>query len=189
MRRILLMGTSLFLSAVLYNSVIIPLGLITGGIHGIAGILYYAYGIKSSVSLFLLFLFLLGISYLFLGKERTLGSAFFSFCYPFLVEFTSFLNNYFPIPSSWSIRIILLSSMISSITSFMMYKSKYSNGGLPILSQILYEKNHISIAKSSFLMNLSILLIGFIFLQKNIMYSILFLGMQTIFLNCLLKKM
>ena len=188
-RRICLMGVSLFLSAVLYNTLILPLKLITGGIHGLAEIIYYVYGIKSSISLFFFCLILLGISYLFLGKERTIGSAFFSFCYPFLVEITSPLNSLIEINNSWKLIVVILSGTISASLAFMMYKSRYSNGGLPILSQILYEKNHIAIAKSSFFINLMILIIGsFIFQKDSIYYSLLFLTIQHTILKFLLKK-
>ncbi|MBQ6135318.1 MAG: YitT family protein [Bacilli bacterium] len=187
--RLCLMGVSLFLSAVLYNVLILPLRLITGGIHGIAEIIYYVSGIKSSISLFFLCLILLGISYLFLGKERTIGSAFFSFSYPLLVELTSPLNNLIEINNSWKFIIVILGGTISAILSFMMYKSRYSNGGLPILSQILYEKYHLAIAKTSFLINLIILIIGSLIFQKNsIYYSLLFLVVQSTILKFLLKK-
>ena len=55
---------------------------------------------------------------------------------------------------------VLLAGILSGVANGLMYKSGYSNGGFPIVSQILYEKHNISISKSSLVINVTIVLIG-----------------------------
>ena len=65
-----------------------------------------------------------------------------------------------------------------------MYKSGYSNGGLPIISQILYEKYQISIAKTSMIMNIIIVCIGGLFFgTTNVLYAIIYLYINNIVMD------
>ena len=58
--RIILISVSLILSAILYNVLLLPLSLVTGGTSGISTITYYLYDIDPSIMLsILLFLSLI----------------------------------------------------------------------------------------------------------------------------------
>ena len=90
--RVTLMLISLLLNAVLYNLFLLPLNLVTGGTPGIATITHYVYGINPAIMLFFLSLACVIVSFLYLGKERTLGTLMALFVYPILVQLTSPLN-------------------------------------------------------------------------------------------------
>ena len=65
-----------------------------------------------------------------------------------------------------------------------MYKSGYSNGGFPIISQILYEKHKISIAKTNLVINTSIVLLGAVFFGwTNALYAMVFLYINSIVMD------
>ena len=180
---ILLMFISMLLNAVLYNLFLLPLNLVTGGTPGIATITHYVYGINPSIMLFFLSLACVIISFLYLGEERTTGTLLALFTYPILVQLTSPLNR---IVSSEPdiLLLVIFAGVISGVANGLMYKTGYSNGGFPIISQILYEKKQISISKSSLFINVCIVLIGSIFFgTTTALYAIIFLYINNIVLD------
>ena len=183
-QKIILMCISVFLSSFIYSFLIFPLNLVTGGVNGIAIILNHFYPINPSISIFFLQLICLFLSFLFLGKERTTKSAFFSLSYPLLIEIMGKLKDFIIIDTSDKLLIVIFAGLVSGITTSLMYKSGYSNGGLPILSQILFEKYKIAIAKSSMLINSTIVIVGSIYVGfNNLLYALLFLSIQSRVLN------
>ena len=181
--RVLLMFISMILNAVLYNLFLLPLNLVTGGTPGIATITHYVYDINPSIMLFVLSLACVIISFLYLGKERTMGTLLALFTYPILVQLTSPLNK---IVSSEPdiLLLVIFSGVMSGVANGLMYKTGYSNGGFPIISQILYEKKQISISKSSLFINVIIVLIGSIFFgTTTALYAIIFLYINNIVLD------
>lgn len=181
------MGISLTLSATLYNIFLLPLNLVTGGTQGIATITNYIYEIDPALMIFLLSAACAVFSFLYVGIERTAGTLLASIVYPLLVKITSPLGTIIPIDTTDMLLIVLFAGVISGIANGLMYKTGYSNGGFPVVSQVLYEKKQISIAKSSLFINASIVLAGsFFFGSTNAMYAIIFLYINNIVLDKML---
>ena len=66
----------------------------------------------------------------------------------------------------------------------MMYKTGFSNGGLPIISQILYEKFKIPISKSSLIINGVIVIMGGVFFGWTmVMYALIVLYINSFMLD------
>ena len=64
------------------------------------------------------------------------------------------------------------------------YKTGYSNGGFPVISQILFEEKQVPISKSSLAINVSIVLVGaYFFGITNALYAIIFLYINGIVLD------
>ena len=181
--RAILMFVSLLLSAILYNLFLLPLNLVTGGTPGIATITYYLYDINPSIMLFLLSLACFIISLLFLGIKRTTGTLLASFAYPILIYITQPVGSLIS-ENPDKLLLVIFAGVLSGIANGLMYKTGYSNGGFPIISQILYEKKNISIAKSSLVINVTIVLLGSIFFgTTNALYAIIFLYINNIVLD------
>ena len=64
---------SLFISALVFNLLLYPTNLITGGMNGVAIILNHIFDISPSLIILIGSVLLLGISYLFLGLDQTGG--------------------------------------------------------------------------------------------------------------------
>ena len=174
---------SLILSAVLYNLFLLPLKLVTGGVPGIATITHYLYGIKSSIMIFLLSAACVTISFMYLGVKRTAATLLATIIYPIFVQLTSPLNKII-VGDKDTLLLVIFSGVISGIANGLMYKTGYSNGGFPIISQILYEKKQISISKSSLLINVSIVILGSLFFgTTNALYAIVFLYINNLVLD------
>jgi len=182
--RITLMGISLLLCATLYNLFLLPLNLVTGGTNGIATITNYVYDIDPALMLFLLSAACSIFSLMYVGIERTAGTIIASCIYPILVKLTSPLATIIQIGANDILLLVIFAGVISGIANGLMYKSGYSNGGFPIVSQVLYERKRIPVAHSSLLINVTIVAIGTMFFGKTkMMYAIIFLYINSIVLD------
>ena len=88
-KRYLQMIISLFFSAIIYNFLIEPSRITTGGVNGIALILKYISHITPAITIFIVSAILLVFSYIFLGKERTKGTLVATIVYPLFVYLTN----------------------------------------------------------------------------------------------------
>lgn len=182
--RIILMGASLFLSAILYNVFLLPLSLVTGGTQGVATITHYLYDINPATMLFLLSIACAILSLMFLGVKRTVGTLVASIVYPLLVQLTSPLNGLIDAENIDMLLMVLFAGVISGVANGLMYKTGYSNGGFPVISQILFEEKQVPISKSSLAINVSIVLVGaYFFGITNALYAIIFLYINGIVLD------
>ena len=184
LKRIFLMSISLLLSAVLYNMFLLPLNLVTGGTNGIATITNYVYGINPAFMILILSVACAIFSFMYLGVKRTMGTLVASLVYPLLVQLTSPLNNIMSGEPVDVLLMVLFAGVLSGVANGLMYKTGYSNGGFPVISQVLFERKHISVAKSSLVINVTIVLIGAMFFgTTNALYAIIFLYINNIILD------
>jgi len=178
------MGISLTLSAFLYNIFLLPLNLVTGGTQGIATITKHVYEIDPALMIFLLSAACTIFSLMYVGVERTAGTIIASIMYPLLVKLTSPLATFIPINTKDILLIIIFAGVISGLANGLMYKTGYSNGGFPVVSQVLYERHQIPVAKSSLFINVLIVAVGTHFFgTTNTMYAIIFLYINSIILD------
>lgn len=182
--RYLIMIISLLLSALLYNLLLQPTKIVMGGVNGLAVINNYVNKINPSLTIFVISAIMLLLSYFFLGKNRTKGTLIATFAYPALVQLTSYLTKSIYIDMSDLLVISIFIGVISGIANGMLYKTGFSNGGLPIISQILYEYYHIPIGKSNFIINLIIIILGStIFGTTMIMYAVIIIFINSMIVD------
>ena len=175
---------SLFISALVYNMFLLPLSLVTGGTSSIATITYYLYDIDPSIMIFLISAACLLLSFLYLGVERTTGSILACIAYPIIVKLTSNINQIIYIDTSDILLIVIFAGVLSGVASGLMYKSGYSSGGLPIISQILFEQFKISVVTSSMIINIIIIIIGsFFFGITNALYAAILLYINNLVID------
>ncbi len=182
--RILLMGASLLVTAILYNVFLLPLSLVTGGTNGVATITHYLYGINPAIMLLLLSIACAILSLMYLGPKRTAGTLVASVVYPLLVQLTSPLTALISQSNTDMLLMVLFAGVLSGIANGLMYKTGYSNGGFPVISQILFEEKQIPVGKSSLAINITIVIVGaYFFGITNALYAIIFLYINSIVLD------
>lgn len=178
--RIIILTISLLLSAIVYNVFLLPLNLVSGGTSGIATITKALYGINPALMIFIISAACVVISFMYLGKEKTMTTIAASIIYPILVELTKPLANHFASEAD-VLLLVIFAGVIGGTANGLIYRSGYNNGGLSVISQLLYEKKKISVAKSSFAMNGLVVLIGAIFFgTTNALYAIVYLYINNI---------
>lgn len=179
--RILLITVSLILSAFVYNLFLLPLSIVSGGTSSIGTIAYYLYEIDPAITIFFVSGICSILGFMYLGKERTTGTIIASLAYPLIVEIVYKLVGNIQIDPSDTLLMVLFAAVLGGVSNGLMYKSGYSSGGLPTISQILYEKFRISVAKSSFTMNFIIIIVGsYFFGLTNALYAVIFLYIYSI---------
>lgn len=184
LRRILILLASLLVLSLVYNLLLLPTDLVAGGVNGIAIITNYVYGIDSSIMILLISLACLLFSFMYLGTERTLGSLLATFIYPLFVKLTAIITQGITINYDDKFLIIIFAGVIGGLANGFIYKTGFSNGGLPIISQILYKYHKIPIAKSSMVINASIIIVGSIFFGWSMMmYAIILVFINNMMID------
>ena len=180
----LLMTSSLVVNAILYNLFLFPLDLVTGSAQGVGTITYHLYHIDPAIMVLYISVACVLISFMYLGIKKSLGTILASLAYPIFIAIFTPLNSVIQAKPDDMLIIVIFAGILQGIANGLMYRSGYSNGGFPIISQILDEKYKIPVAKSSLLINLAIVFVGGIFFGSiNVMYAIIFLYINDIVLN------
>ena len=174
-QRFAILFVSLLLSAVVFNLFLLPLNLVVGGTGGVATITKALYDINPALMIFLLSLACVIISYMYLGKEKTMTTIAASIIYPILVELTSPLNAYFPKDAD-TLLIVIFAGFLGGISAGLIYKTGYNSGGFNAITQILFEQKQIALAKSNLVINgIIVCLGGFFFGANHALYAIIYL--------------
>lgn len=156
------MATGCLIASCSINLFVVPSHLLTGGVTGIAMIVYYLVELPIGVQTFLYNIPLLVASYKFLGKEYTIdiiiGTTIFSFC----LDATRFLNAYAPVDD------LMLASIYGGIFNGVGYgivfRMNGSTGGFDILGAIVRKFYSMNIGSTIFAFNCCIVGVsGFLF--------------------------
>lgn len=183
-KRITMLFVSLFFSAIVYNLFLLPVNLVTGGAGGIATITNYVYGIDPALMILIVSITCALLSLMYLGPEVTAVTILASLLYPFFVKITEPLTDIIQIDYSDMFTITLFAGVLNGIANGLMYKTGYNNGGLPVISQILEKYCKIPIAKTSAVINITVVLIaGVFFGSTNVMYAIILIYLNSIIIN------
>ncbi len=175
---------SLLILSLVFNIFLVSTNIVSGGINGIAIIFKNLYKIDPSIIMFIVSIILLLLSFIFLGIERTTGSIVATFIYPLLVKLTSNITELIVVDTSDLILVSIFVGIIGGFANGLIYKTGFSNGGLPIISQILYDKLGIPPGKSSLFINGIIVFIGGIFFGFTmVMYALIIIYINSIILE------
>lgn len=183
-RRYIILIISLFISALYFNLLQLPTQIVTGGSTGISIILKYFFNFNPSTVIFIISVVLLIIGTFFLGFENTSGALVSTIVYPIFVEMTSNIGDYLVIDLSDKILISIFIGVLSGITTGLVYKVGFSNGGISIISEIISKYKKISISTVSFVTNMMIVLIGGLSFGWNmVMYAAIILYIYSVVLD------
>lgn len=182
--RLVLLFVSIILSAVIYNIFLLPLSLVTGGSSGIATITYYLFDIDPAIMILLISIATALIGLMYLGYRKTIGSIIASILYPLMVQLTLPLSHLLN-PSEVDILLmVIFAGVLSGVANGLMYRTGYNMGGFSTISQILYEHKKISVAKSTLVLNVIVVLLGsFFFGATNALYAIILLYITSLVMD------
>lgn len=167
-----------FLTAFSFNKLIIPAGLLSGGLTGISQIINHFTSINLGVLYFAFNVPLLILGYIQLGKRFSLYTIF----------STSVLSTFLyliPIGEIWTDDILIsaiFGGIFASSGAGLVLRRGGSQGGLDILSRVIAKYKNITVGKTNLLINIIIMIIsGFIFGSEIVLYTIIliFMSMKT----------
>lgn len=183
-RRYIILLASLFVSACYFNLLQLPTQIVTGGSSGVSIIIKHYFGISPSIVIFMISAILLVVGAIFLGMEKISGAIVSTLVYPFMVEFTSGIGDFITVDLSDKILISIFIGVLSGITTGLVYKVGFSNGGISIISEIIARYKKIPISGVSFTTNMIIVLFGGAAFGWNmVMYAAIILYIYSIVLD------
>lgn len=173
-KRIIEFVLGCFVVAFSYNIFIAPNSIVPGGVGGIAIILNKLFNVDYAMIIFILNIFLLLLSLILLGKQKTSASILGSILFPIFVRLTEYLNVWLQI----DISNVLLSSIIGGILfglgAGLIFKAGFTTGGTDIINQIISKYFKITLGKSMLVSDGLIVISSALFFGINhMLYSIL----------------
>lgn len=172
----------LLLAAFSFNFFFAPYNLVAGGVSGLALIIHKVFSLDESLFIMVINLLLLGLSFLFLGKEKTKNTILGSLLFPIFINITSPIIPFIDISELELIVISILGGFLSGVGYGIIFKSGYTSGGTDILNQIIEKYMHIPMSISIIFIDGAITLCGcFIFGLPLMVYSFISLILISIF--------
>ena len=163
----------LLLMAISFNLFQAPYNIASGGVTGLSIIVKKFLPINEALFIFLVNQSLIILSFLVLGKKRTINTILGSLLLPVFIELTSFLPQ---IPDLDYILIAIIGGVIQGIGLGLIYKNGFTSGGTDILNQIAEVKYKIPINKSLIAIDGTIVILTAVaFGIPNMIYSFIML--------------
>ena len=171
-----IISAALLLSATCYNVFLLPLNIVSGGSGGVATITKYAFNIDQAIMIFIVQMICLILCLLVLGKDKATKTLYLSLAYPLFVRITEFISDIIEFNTDDLFIVAIFAAVLSGIASGLIYKQGYNSGGFSVISQIMFEKFNISVAKTSLFLNTIIIAIAsYYFGPTKAMYAIIYL--------------
>lgn len=179
-KRFLIMLCGLFISSFAFNLFFAPNNIVVGGISGLSLIIKEYFHIKPSLFISIASAFLIIISFIFIGKEKTLNTLIVVIIYPIFIEATSKITNHIDLETSSLLLTIIFGGALDGLASGLILKEGFSAGGTQIITQIMYKYLHMSLGKSSLIVNSLIIITAiFTFGITKSMYAVIALYISS----------
>ena len=164
------------LVALAFNLFMSPNNLVAGGVSGFSLILKHFFGLNSSTIISIANVFLIILSFLVLGKEKTKATILGSILFPVFVSLTEHLSTYISFKESEMILIAIFGGALQGLGAGLIFRAGYSTGGTDILNMIISKVFKMSLGNSMFFTDGIIIVIGaFVFGFNHLMYSLIIL--------------
>lgn len=178
--------TGTYIVALSYNLFLKPNSLVVGGTTGLSIIFNKLFGWDTNMFILLSGLFLLVISYLFLGVNKSRHNVLGALIFPLLVYLSAplaeFILPYINIKDF--IVIVMIAGVTYGLGFGIIYKAGFSTGGFDIIMQILNKYMKMPEGNASFISNIVVVLCGLpLFGISNTVYSSIVLYMEQLVTN------
>ena len=175
-KRIIEFVLGCFVVAITYNLFIAPIKLVPGGVGGIAIIINGLTNIDNALIIFILNIFLLLLSFILLGTEKTSASILGTILFPIFVWLTEDINVWLQIDNSKILLSAISGGILYGLGAGLIFKAGFTTGGTDIVNQILSKYFKITIGRSMlFSDGLIVLASSYFFGINHMLYSILVL--------------
>ena len=169
------------LVAIAYNLFLASNNLVPGGVSGLAVVLNYLFNVNNALFVFIVGIFLLLLSYILLGKEKTKYSILGTIIFPIFMELTVNINKLIPMDTSQLLLSSIFGGVIYGFGIGLIFKAGFTTGGTDIVNQILSKYLKLSIGNSMLITDgLIVAFSAIVFGPIHLMYSILVLYIISI---------
>lgn len=185
--RFLIFIICLYSLALVFNLLLVPTNIVSGGTNGVAVLLHETLKIDSTISVTIIYMLMLILSFIFLDIENTISLILATIIYPVFVELTANITNFITIDYSNMIVISLFAGILTGVIMGVILKIGFNPGGLIVIAQIIYKYFKISISKvNSIISFITVALAGYFIGLNSVLYAIIVIYLTNIFTDKML---
>lgn len=170
--RYIMLLSGCLIVAFAFNLFFLRYDIVCFGVSGIS-IVLANFGVNPSMFILLANIFLMIISYFFLGVEDVKNQLVGALIYPIFVELTLKITNLIDLGEIEFIVIAIMGGVLAGIGYGLIYKSGFSTGGTDVLGNLICKYSKISMGNAMMFVNVAIIVLGkIVFSWKIVMYAI-----------------
>lgn len=172
LKRYLMLLSGCLIVAFAFNLFFLRYDIVCFGVSGIS-IVLAKFGVNPAMFIMGANIFLLIISYFFLGVEDVKNQLVGAIIYPIFVSLTAKITNLIDLGNIEFIIIAVMGGVIAGVGYGLIYKSGFSTGGTDVIGNLICKYSKISMGNAMMFVNISIIAIGkIVFPWKIVMYAI-----------------
>jgi len=149
----------LLLVSISFNLFLSPNNIVAGGVSGLAIVIHKLCNINESSFILVINIFLILISWIFLGKEKTKNTILGSLLFPIFTFLTERIRIWIPLELD-KFLIAILGGALSGLGYGLIFKNNFTTGGTDILNQITEKYFKIPMSKSILYVDGIIVMLG-----------------------------
>ena len=173
--------SGMFIFSFAFSFFLLPNNLVFGGVSGLSIIFKELFNFDTSLFILITSIVLLILSFIILGKEKTIGSILGSLLLPLFLELTDLLTDVIVIDNVELIVSAIFGGFLGGVGLGLVYKAGFTTGGTDIVNQILHKLVKISIGKAMFIVDIIIVSSSiFVFGFNTFMYAVIVLYLMTV---------
>lgn len=171
-KRYAMLLTGCLIVAFAFNLFFLRYNIVCFGVSGIS-IVLAKFGVNPSIFIMVANIFLIVISYFFLGVEDVKNQIVGALIYPVFVELTLKITDLIQLDNIEFIIISVMGGILAGIGYGLIYKSGFSTGGTDVIGNLICKYSKISMGNAMMFVNVSIIVVGkMVFSWKIVMYAI-----------------
>lgn len=172
LKRYLMLLSGCLIVAFAFNLFFLRYDIVCFGVSGIS-IVLAKFGVNPAMFIMGANIFLLIISYFFLGVEDVKNQLVGAIIYPIFVSLTAKITDLIDLGNIEFIIIAVMGGVIAGVGYGLIYKSGFSTGGTDVIGNLICKYSKISMGNAMMFVNISIIAIGkIVFPWKIVMYAI-----------------
>lgn len=160
--------------SIAFNLFLLPNNIVFGGVSGLSIITKELLGWQPSIFILVSSLLLLILSYVVLGKERTMGSVLGSILFPIFVNITANISSLIKIDNSELLLSAVFGGILYGLGAGLVFKAGFTTGGTDIINQIISKYRKVSMGNAMLMSDGLIVFCGvFVFGITKLMYALI----------------
>lgn len=178
--RWVLFTMELFICAVVFNALFVPLNLVVGGSSGIAILLNDWFNLDRSLVVLIVTGITAFLAYFYLPKDKFYSVVYVSIMYPLFIKLTENLPTAFALGISDPLLIVILGGALLGFMSAVEMSLGFSSGGIILISEVIHKKTRQPVATINTFINFIIILLGSYSGIMNLIYAFLEISIQKL---------
>lgn len=185
--RYLMLTFANLIAAINFNLLVKPINLVSGGSPGLSLVISKIVNLSTSQIIVIIYIITFILGFIFLDKKSIIGIIYASIIYPLFVNLTENITSVVMLNYRDIFLIVIIASIVSGISSGIIYKNGFASSGLGIISPIINKYFKVSISSTNFVINTMILLMGGYFFGFNIiLYALCYLYISNYICNMII---